>query len=983
MKTLFRIVAALFLLLLLGATAGYCILTNAGVQKRLLEAKLPAGSSIEHIHLTAGQLHLDGLLLRLQDGTQVQLGSLDTTFDPLAALFDQTIKFGAVQVQDFKVDLADAAARPEDQSSAVQRAPRASPAESNSANPSAAGSDPMAVLYALGDLEWLLEVERIAINGIINDGKGRRYAVTVDAPAIRPGQQSTLEAQLQLVAEQALPSGLQALDLKALLRFTQKASGGFEALRLESTIAGTDAQGGNLIVVNQAFDLQVQQAKGLATVSAVIDADLPQPQLLAPQLAVLGAVQIQGQLVASTDGAAMTLEAADLNVASDGAQVLTVDLKQAMHWGGGQKLSGELLQVALTELPLEWLNSWLAPGMLIEGAPISLACSVSSSLGGDFGVRFAEPIQVGPLRVRDAEALQLENISLVLAPEFHWRADQSLAYTLKSLSVSDRYGQFVTGSSEGVLLPNPAREAGNFFAGITSRSQLQVGLQELFQLPVLDGQASIVGGQLSLDLSVDGEAEFPLQLQAEVQRLRAGSMPETANDYHLALQLKQTANPGEWSLGADFQAGSMRRPSTSLQFSATAHPQQQPLTFSAALRGQQLSQADFSILSAAFTPQAVPASMTTVTARDSAPVTAVDTPSAEAAGPTPPPWALVDGRASINIDQLRLESGQLIEALQAQVSVSEPQLAVSTISAQLGAGQLQGRSEVLYTPTEPNPYQLSAGLDFARVDPAFFASKRSAAVPLRGQFDGAFTLRGAGQSLEAAVEDSELSLRVTGKEGVLTAFELDKRSQLGLGLVSLLGQSLEQPKITALSNTIPYFKDIRFDHFAFELTRGADKRVLIPELKLTGESLLLNASGSVAAGRWSELMDQPLNLSLSLGAKGKLMDYLQTLHLLEPSAAEDGFRLWNQEVQLTGSLAKPNTDALMDLLNAAARRALGNSPPAGSDGSTTDTLRALLGAPDEASVAPRAEPKRPATKQERLRDDVEMGLDLLNSIFGK
>jgi hypothetical protein len=348
---------------------------------------------------------------------------------------------------------------------------------------------------------------------------------------------------------------------------------------------------------------------------------------------------------------------------------------------------------------------------------------------------------------------------------------------------------------------------------------------------------------------------------------------------------------------------------------------------------------------------------------------------------------MLDGRASVNIEELLLESGQLIQALTAKALVSEPQLTLSAISAKIGTGELHGSSEVLYVPTQAKPYTLTADLNFTRVDPAFFASKRSGAAPVQGQFDGIFALSGAGQTLDAAIEDSEASLRLTGKDGILTAFELDNRSQLGLGIVGILGQSLDRPGITALSNTIPYFKDIRFDDFVLELNRGADKRVLIPQLKLTGDSLLIDASGSVAASRWSEVMDQPLDLALSLGAKGRLTDYLETLQLLQPTAAEDGFRRWNQDVQLTGSLADPNTDALMDILNTAARSALTkpqqSAPvPAAPE---SNKLPAELAPPLE-GAPPEQQPEAPKTKkqikEERRRDDVEMGLDILNSLLG-
>jgi hypothetical protein len=976
MKTFFRIVAVVCLLLLVVSAAGFWLLSNAAVQKRLLAAKLPAGSSIEHVHLTTGGLQVHGLSLLLADGTRIQMGALDTTFDPLAALLDQTIKLGVVQLDDFQVDLAARTVAAETSSSAAQGA-----GEPSHSDPSATKApDPMEALYALGNLEWLLEVERLAINGIVNDGLGARYTLQVESSAILPGQQSTIEAQLQMFADTPLASGLQALDSTALLRFTQQASGGFTSLHLESQMVGTDAHGDNVIGVDQVFDFAVQQAAGIFTASAQLEAHLPRPESLAPQLAVLGALQVQAQLRASTDGASVTLASAHGKVSSVNAELLSLDLKQPIRLGAAQNLTGDLLQVRLTELPLEWLNSWLAPGMFIEGAPVSLACAVSATPAGGYTLRCPEPMQIGPLSVRDAEALLLQDVSLILEPHLEYRADQSLVYFLESLRLSDQYGALLQGRSEGRIAADTGRNPANVFAGIDSRTQLQIGLQELFQLPVLHPHASIVGGQLSLDVTVDGSAAFPVQLHGQLRGLRARSMPQALSDYHVGVQLKQGAKHDEWIAEADFQAGSSDRPTTRLHFSGKANPQQQPLAFTAALSGQRLSQADLAILSAALTPRD-----TSVSTGAAARLEGVSSPKlvTEApAGPTPPPWALLNGQASVDIEELLLESGARIQALQAEMSVSAAQLEVTGLSAQLGPGHVSGRSEVRYAPAQSNAYHLTAGLDFARVDPSFFSSKRSGAVPLRGQFDGAFTLRGAGQSLEAAVEDSELSLRITGKDGVLTAFELDKRSELGLGLVSLLGQSLEQPRMTALSNTIPYFKDIRFDHFAFELTRGADKRVLIPELKLTGDSLLLDASGSVAAGRWRDLLEQPVNLRLSLGAKGQLMDHLQTLDLLKQNLAADGYRRLKQEVELTGSLADPNTDALRDLLNRAARSALTKSPPAGSNRSTAGKLSALLGAPDEASAGPSAEPQRQATKQERLRDDVETGLNLLNSIFG-
>jgi len=462
-------------------------------------------------------------------------------------------------------------------------------------------------------------------------------------------------------------------------------------------------------------------------------------------------------------------------------------------------------------------------------------------------------------------------------------------------------------------------------------------------------------------------------------------------DYTVALGVKPTSKLGEWAISADLLAGPASRPSTSLQLAATVNASQEPITFSVDVTSPRVTQEDLSILSAAFTPReqvtaAVPTLSRPSDTRGAPTPQAPRDAGVVTTGPVPPAWAMLDGRASISIDELRLEAGQIIEAIVLKAVVSEPKLSLDSISAQIGEGKLNGSGTVLYASSQLKPYSLTADIRFADVNPAFFAKKYQS-PPVQGQFDGVFQLTGVGESLEAAIEDSTASLKITGREGILTAFELDERKQLGLGLAGLLGQHFDRPGIAALSNTIPYFKDILYDSFVFELTRGADKRILIPQLRLTGDSILIDASGSIGASGLSEVMNQPLELTLSLGAKGRLTDHLETLDLLQPTVGADGFRRWNQEIEITGSLADPDTGGLMDLLNDAAKGAFSKpkkreQAPAATD--PTNQLPAALAPRTEGTAAAAAEPEEPqkTSKEERRRDEIELGLDLLNSFFG-
>ena len=987
MKTLFRIFVVLFVLLIVALVGGYFVLTNAGFQKKLVESKLPAGSSIESIHVTTGKVTLSGLVLMLEDGTRVQVGALDTAFEPLAAAFDQTIKMGVLRVEGLRVDLPKVAA-PTSSGGGSSPSAHEPQVESAPTAPAAGGEgeamSPMEMLAAMGDFEWLLDIEGINLEGVIHDGQGSQYIMRVDAPAIRPGASSKVEASLQLLANAPLPSGLKTFDSTAALSFKQKIGGGFESLSFESNTSGKDARGGQLVSVQQTLDLEVDDAAGIATVSVDFDADLPKPQVLVPELATLGALKVTGNAVASTDGETLTLSAADLVASAAGTELLALNLKHEMVFGGqSQELSGELLDVTVSALQLEWLNPWLGDIQFESQAPVSLSLSVAGAADGAFSVAFAEPITLGPLTVTDAGAPLVADLVVIVAPELELGADQSLNYTLSSLNVADTYGSFIQGSSNGVIQLDAARDAANPFAGVQSETALQIGLQELFQLPVLAGSASIVSGQLALDLNVDGSADEPLQLAAKLSQLRARSMPSMTRNYDIALALAPTSNPGEWKIGTKLIAGPMSRPSTDVQLRAVVNSSVEPITFDADLSGPRVTQEDISILSAAFTPReqaeviAPPSRPSDVRAapKPQAPrgVGAVDI------APEPPAWAMLDGRAAVSIDELRLEAGQMVEAIVLKAVVSKPKLSVDPISAKIGKGELKGSSSVLYASSQLKPYTLTSDIRFEAIDPAFFVKPHESA-PVQGLFDGVFELSGVGETLDGAVEDSTAALKITGKQGVLTAFELDNRAQAGLGLAGLLGQSFDRPGITAVSRTIPYFKEIPFDHFVFELTRGTDKQVLIPQLRLTGESVLVDASGSVGPSALDDVMNQPLDLTLLLGAKGRLTEHLEILDLLQPTVAEDGFYHWKDEVPITGTLAAPDTGALMDILNDAGKAALSkpkkkeSAPEAVENGDGTSSNLT----PQSEAEAKEAKKK---SKDERRREDVEQVLDVLNSLF--
>ena len=981
MKTLIRIFLVLFVLVVIAACAGYYIVTRPAFQKKLVEGQLPAGSSIKFVQITTGSIELTDLKLLLADGTTAKLDSLRSDFSPFAAIFDDTIELRGLKVDGLLVKLPEATtATATGDLPTTGGTPASGSAPTEASSPATKeSSSPTDALYALGDIGLLFDLDSIDLNGALIDASRNRYTFDLNSNRVAPGTETTMEATFKLESKQALQGGLKDFNADARVIFTQKQSGGFEQLRIESLTSGSDVNGGALLSISQTLELSINGFEKSAEIALSFNADLPHPEVFAPELIALQGLSLQGELKGSAEGNALTLQTADLDAASNGTQVVSIKLKQSLTLGAEQKFAGELMQVNLINLPLAWLNPWLGNGMVLSGAPLSAQIALSGESSGALEVKTLAPLQFGPFSLSQNQQPLLQEVTVRMNPVIRVEADQTLRYDLGDFQFLDKYGTIISGTVSG---SKSEGEDASPLAGLQTKAKLDIGLAELLQQPALADMGSVLAGQAKVELDVDGAAEYPAKLQAVITGLRARDLPGSRQDYRLAAQLKQT-DSGGYALGSNFQAGSESRPSTSIQVAGQVHPEKQPMPFKVNLTGPRVLQSDIDLLMAALKSEEAAGSASTASAPTPRVGNTPARPAPRSAEPVTerPPWADLDGEVAIKIDALTLQSGQVISGVNAQAKISEALLTVKDIAATFEGGGLSGNTQVAFDSNVNRAYKVASALSFKNVDPSIFSKKSSGSFPVNGLFDGNFNLTGSGATLEQALEDSNADLLITGRNGLLTAFELDDRSQLGLLGAGILGQSLNRPGITALAQAVPYFKDMKFDTFTLELVRSQDKRVRIPELSLIGDNLRISGQGFIAASSFSEVLDQPLDLTLGLGAKGRLIDHLDTLQLLGSETGEDGFRRWNKDIKIGGTLGASDTSALKDLLNDAARRALDKpSKPKPSPPAEGGLILPGQNTGDETLETP-TEPKK-KTKEEKRRDDIDMGIDLFNSVFG-
>ena len=159
--------------------------------------------------------------------------------------------------------------------------------------------------------------------------------------------------------------------------------------------------------------------------------------------------------------------------------------------------------------------------------------------------------------------------------------------------------------------------------------------------------------------------------------------------------------------------------------------------------------------------------------------------------------------------QLSKHSNHILTELKAKLNISEALFSVKDITATLKGGGLFGQANVTYDPIQSRAYRVASSFVFEHIDPSLISKKTYRKFPVQGLFDGQLKFAGSGHTLEEAYEDFEGDLTITGRNGVLTAFELDSRSQLGLIGAGILGQSLNRPGMTAMAQAVPYFKDMK------------------------------------------------------------------------------------------------------------------------------------------------------------------------------
>jgi hypothetical protein len=278
-----------------------------------------------------------------------------------------------------------------------------------------------------------------------------------------------------------------------------------------------------------------------------------------------------------------------------------------------------------------------------------------------------------------------------------------------------------------------------------------------------------------------------------------------------------------------------------------------------------------------------------------------------------PFWPAIRSRLSVRLEDVVFPRVELRD-LRGTVHLEPGELSAEDASAKLGdssASHLDGR--LVFAKGADRPYSLRATLSFDNVDsaPLFRAINPGQAPEVEGRFDVMSHLTGSGVGLGDLLEGAQGDLRLSSKDGRFRALRtdiVDSIRQAPSKLVdaldtvtSLFGKKSENMG-TALVDSAKELSDIHYDQMSITAERGADMDIRFTEITLLAPEERLAGKGMITYVDGVPIRDQPLSVTLDMGARGQLGKFLDVVGMLRDGQDELGYTSLYQPIHLGGTL---------------------------------------------------------------------------------
>ena len=664
-------------------------------------------------------------------------------------------------------------------------------------------------------------------------------------------------------------------------------------------------------------------AKGQGTFSAdrtfsqinttgTLDTSLDKLDVIQPEFATLGKLKLTAKFDAAQQGDLVRLNALDVQVS--GAQpVVSVTASQAIEFNTvtselkAADPATDLLRITLNGVPLAWAKPFLGD-IALTGDDVRGTFTASARDGG-FAVRQAAPITLANLSVSQAGEPLVRALDISLATEADYTPK---GWTAQVTDLSVRSGA-------AVLLKLTARasqETDRTDQPLKAEGAYEINLPAVLAQPVAAGSASlsrgIARGDFTASVAKLQSATLTLQLAELVAADGAATVLPS-----VALQARADVDA---SGRIDAQVPivitqGVRR--SDLTLGAVITPGDKTTDIKAKLTSSLLAIADLQLF-AAIAPPSTPAPK---------PVEKTQKPAA----PIEPLWVGVTGELALDLKRV-VYSKDIETSLDGTLKITPDAITLESLKGALKTGgNLKAGGGLKFDAKHKQPYALKADLALMAVEsaPLLKALSRGKPSPVEGQFDLSTQL--AGRAVDPASFDETVvgDITLAGKGGTLKALNVKTSAAVdnvgkAAAIAGLLGQLAGSEttmkyadRARAAADVTKQLGTLQFDRLNVVLARDEKNNLGIKDLTLLSPVVRLIGSGTITYQPGVPLVQQPLLLSLQLGARDKLATDLRTLKLIEGKADKTGYASLVEELTFDGSLQAVGTSQLSNLINRA------------------------------------------------------------------
>ena len=662
------------------------------------------------------------------------------------------------------------------------------------------------------------------------------------------------------------------------------------------------------------LDVETTTSEVQATGTLVASAD--KLGVVQAELASLGPVKLTAEFDVARRGDSLRVER--LRAAFAGVQpVASVQSLQPFEFNpqsGELKVAdptSDLLGLALHSLPLAWVQPFLK-NVTFSGTDLRGEL-VAKARGGGFSLRSKSPLTVAGVSLAQVGKPIFNGVDMSLTAAFDytpqgWQAEVSpLTATSGSAGVLTLEGKVGQLRGEG----QPIKSTGRF----------SINLSEALRQPALAGKITLTAGTAAGDFIVSLAAKSEIQANVALTNL--------ASDAETAQQKLPSLSAG---LRVDISADrvlSLRVPliierdgrKSDLTLAGTATPEKSSLVVDARVTSERFVIDDAQVLSALLTVTPPPAT-----------VGAVTLPRASA-----PPWPGISGQVQLALKQVVYSDTFQVSDLAGIVSLEAGSAKLVNFRAGLGDGaEAEVSGALTFDAKSVTPYALAANLALHEFNPGSLLRTFSSGQPatVEGKFAVASQLVGRGASLGDLAASTRGDFQLASKGGVFRGLPMSYSAKVetagkiaagAAAIGSILGSVTGKKDIADIANKAQAVAEISktltaipYDQLNLVFTRDEAMNTTLKDFSLIAPELRLSGGGQIMAQPGTGLLEQSLTMEFRLRARGRTADLLKYLGKLDVTTDELGYAPCTLPLNVTGTLARPDTTELNQAMAALA-----------------------------------------------------------------